>query len=156
MYFDGTVDENHERNVVFMTSEPILGSVGTRGLYNDRQEIELATRRSNALWQKPSPRTSCCGWSISRLRVCSPPKKHRHRPLTSLTRSLESRSGGTFDSPIHDSNEKLIAGIHNIPIVYSYRYAPSQSSGRWTFPHSVHLSRSSSSAASTVEPQFEQ
>jgi IS4 transposase len=44
--FDGDIEEGHERYVVFMSSEPVHGSVGAHiGLYNDRQEIEAGYKQ---------------------------------------------------------------------------------------------------------------
>lgn len=44
--FDGEIEEGHERYVVFMSSEPLRGSVRAHiGLYNDRQEIEAGYKQ---------------------------------------------------------------------------------------------------------------
>jgi IS4 transposase len=44
--FDSEIEEGHERYVVFMSSEPVLGSVEAHiGLYNDRQEIEAGYKQ---------------------------------------------------------------------------------------------------------------
>jgi hypothetical protein len=44
--FDGEIGEGHERYVVFMSSEPLRGSVRSHiGLYNDRQEIEAGYKQ---------------------------------------------------------------------------------------------------------------
>jgi IS4 transposase len=44
--FDGEIEEAHERYVVFMSSEPVFGSVEAHiGLYNDRQEIETGYKQ---------------------------------------------------------------------------------------------------------------
>ncbi|WP_309242245.1 transposase [Halocatena marina] len=44
--FDGEIEEGHDRHVVFMSSEPILGSVEAHiGRYSDRQEIEAGYKQ---------------------------------------------------------------------------------------------------------------
>lgn len=44
--FDGEIEDGHERYVVFMSSEPLRGSVRSHiGLYNDRQEIEAGYKQ---------------------------------------------------------------------------------------------------------------
>lgn len=69
--FDGEIEEGHERYTVFMSSEPILGSIEAHiGLYNDRQEIEAGYKQANRFMAKTTSTNLVLRFSTSHSPAC--------------------------------------------------------------------------------------